>query len=99
MCLSGYDGKLSRAVLRGPGGSNAHPATRLLEKWERHCAYCHATNVPLQIEHIVPKSRGGSNRASNLTLACEPCNQRKGNRTAEEYGFVRRESCVCSCSA
>ena len=33
----------------------------VLEKWGRACAYCHATNVPLQIEHIVPKSRGGSN--------------------------------------
>jgi 5-methylcytosine-specific restriction endonuclease McrA len=59
----------------------------LLEKWGRRCAYCHATGVPLQVEHIVPKTRpGGSDRASNLTLACEPCNQRKGTRTAEEFG-------------
>ncbi len=58
----------------------------LLEKWERRCAYCHATGVPLQIEHIVPKARNGSDRASNLTLACEPCNQHKGTMTAEEFG-------------
>lgn len=58
----------------------------LLEKWERRCAYCHATGVPLQIEHIVPKARHGSDRASNLTLACEPCNQRKGTQTAAEFG-------------
>jgi 5-methylcytosine-specific restriction endonuclease McrA len=59
----------------------------LLEKWGRRCAYCHATGVPLQVKHIVPKTRnGGSDRASNLTLACAPCNQRKGTRTAEEFG-------------
>jgi 5-methylcytosine-specific restriction endonuclease McrA len=59
----------------------------LLEKWGRRCAYCSATNVRLQIEHLVPRARGGSNRVSNLTLACEPCNLRKGNQTAAEFGF------------
>ncbi len=59
----------------------------LLQKWQRTCAYCRAKGIPLQIEHLVPKSRGGSDRASNLTLACEPCNVRKGNQTADEFGY------------
>ena len=59
----------------------------LLEKWGRACAYCGQINLPLEIEHIVPKSRGGSNRISNLALACHDCNQTKGNKTAAEYGF------------
>jgi len=59
----------------------------LLEKWGRKCVYCGKTDVPLQIEHIVPKSRGGSNRVSNLTLACEKCNLAKGNKTAAEFGY------------
>jgi hypothetical protein len=42
--------------------------------------------VPLQVEHIVPRARGGTNRVSNLTLACEPCNLRKGTRTAAQFG-------------
>jgi 5-methylcytosine-specific restriction endonuclease McrA len=58
----------------------------LLEKWNRTCAYCGATKVPLQIEHITPKARGGSNRVSNLTLACEPCNTARGTQTAAEFG-------------
>lgn len=58
----------------------------LLEKWDRRCAYCGATNTPLQIEHIIPRTRGGSNRVSNLTLACDPCNTRKGTQTAREFG-------------
>ncbi|PCI27487.1 MAG: hypothetical protein COB67_08445, partial [SAR324 cluster bacterium] len=48
----------------------------LLEKWNRTCVYCGAQNVPLEIEHIIPKSKGGSNRVSNLTLACVSCNQK-----------------------
>jgi len=59
----------------------------LLTKWGRKCAYCGATDRPLQIEHLVPKARGGSDSVSNLTIACEPCNQRKGNCTAVEFGF------------
>ncbi len=59
----------------------------LLEKWSRKCAYCGKTNVPLEVEHIIPKSRGGTDRVSNLTLACHKCNQKKGNKTAEEFGF------------
>ena len=57
----------------------------LLEKWGRQCAYCDAKNVPLQIEHIQPKAQGGSNRASNLTLACQCCNQKKAARSIEEF--------------
>jgi 5-methylcytosine-specific restriction endonuclease McrA len=63
----------------------------MLEKWGRKCAYCSRTGLPLQIEHIIPKSRGGSDRISNLTLACEGCNQRKGTRTAAEFGFPELE--------
>ncbi len=59
----------------------------LLEKWNRACAYCGATHLPLQIEHIVPKSRGGSNRIANLAIACEACNLKKGAHTAEAFGF------------
>jgi len=57
----------------------------LLEKWQRTCAYCGKRDLPLQVEHIQPRSRGGSNRISNLTLACEPCNTRKGNRSLDEF--------------
>ena len=59
----------------------------LLEKYKRKCAYCKKENIPMQIEHIIPKSRGGSNRVTNLTLACEKCNLKKDNKTAQEFGF------------
>jgi len=59
----------------------------LLDKWKRKCAYCGKKDVPLQVEHIIPKSRGGTDRISNLTLACKTCNVKKGNQTAEEFGY------------
>jgi len=58
----------------------------LLEKWGRKCAYCGKKDIPLEIEHIIPKSRGGTNRVSNLTLSCNKCNLKKGTQTAEEFG-------------
>jgi 5-methylcytosine-specific restriction endonuclease McrA len=57
----------------------------LLTKWHRQCAYCSVENVPFEIEHVQPKSRGGSDRVSNLTLACHDCNQKKGNQDVREF--------------
>lgn len=57
----------------------------LLEKWNRKCVYCDAKDLPLQIEHIHPKSKGGSNSISNLTLACEKCNIKKGTKDIKEF--------------
>ena len=52
----------------------------LLEKWGRRCAYCEKGDIPLQIEHIQCRAKGGSHRMSNLTLACEACNLAKGTQ-------------------
>jgi hypothetical protein len=57
----------------------------LLQKWGRKCAYCPAKNTPLEIEHIIPKAKGGSNCVTNLTLAYVPCNQAKGSLNVEEF--------------
>ncbi|TMR14653.1 HNH endonuclease [Nonomuraea turkmeniaca] len=57
----------------------------LLAKWGRACAYCGSSGMPLNIDHIHPRSRGGSDRVSNLTLACVSCNQAKGNRPIEDF--------------
>jgi 5-methylcytosine-specific restriction endonuclease McrA len=57
----------------------------LLEKFSRRCVYCGAAGVPLNIDHMVPRSRGGSGRVSNLVLACVPCNQAKGGRDVREF--------------
>jgi len=57
----------------------------LLEKWQHRCAYCGKQSVPLQVEHIVARARGGTDRASNLTLSCEACNVTKGTQPIEVF--------------
>jgi len=57
----------------------------LLEKWGRQCAYCGMRDVPLQIEHIHPRAKLGTDRISNLTLACEPCNSKKGAQDVQVF--------------
>jgi 5-methylcytosine-specific restriction endonuclease McrA len=57
----------------------------LLEKWKRRCAYCDAAEVPLSIDHVHPKAKGGSDRISNLVLACLPCNQRKNAQDVRAF--------------
>ena len=57
----------------------------LLEKFNRRCVYCRTSGVPLEVEHVRPRTRGGSNRVANLVTSCRPCNQAKGNLTAEEF--------------
>jgi len=59
----------------------------LLLKFGHTCAYCGGLSKDpvLEVEHETPRSRGGSDRASNLAIACHTCNQTKGKRTPEEW--------------
>ena len=62
----------------------------LLLKFGHQCAYRRdesPCDVYLEAEHIIPRSKGGSNRISNLTIACRKHNREKGDATAAEYGF------------
>jgi 5-methylcytosine-specific restriction endonuclease McrA len=49
---------------------------RLIERDGPYCKLCGTRRAPtdLNIDHITPKSEGGSNNISNLRLACYPCN-------------------------
>ena len=69
----------------------------LSEKFSHRCCYCgtpEGNGTRFEVEHIVPKSRGGSSRISNLAWSCHECNAEKGNRTAAEYGHpeVQRQA-------
>jgi 5-methylcytosine-specific restriction endonuclease McrA len=57
----------------------------LLDKWSRRCAYCDRRGLPLQVEHIQSRARGGTNRVSNLTLACAVCNVAKGTQHIRDF--------------
>ncbi len=48
------------------------------------CQYCRRGDVPLTIDHIVPKSKGGDDSWENLVAACVRCNNKKGDRTPDD---------------
>jgi len=62
-----------------------------LEYHGHQCRYCRRTG-PMQIEHMIPLSRGGANFPSNLVPACKGCNTKKGTRTYFEFMELINES-------
>lgn len=54
------------------------------------CVYCGRGDLPLTIDHIIPKARGGEDVWENLVAACVICNNRKGNKTPEEANLIMR---------
>ena len=52
----------------------------------RKCVYCGSANKErYEIDHVVPKSAGGTDRVSNLVISCRECNADKGNRSVREF--------------
>jgi 5-methylcytosine-specific restriction endonuclease McrA len=60
------------------------------------CQYCGAQpgSAELTIDHVIPRSHGGSSSWDNCVLACVACNRRKANRTPEQAGMVLRKQPV-----
>lgn len=54
------------------------------------CAYCDRATTRLTIDHLIPRSRGGSTVFENCVAACPECNLRKGNRTPAEAQMTPR---------
>lgn len=49
------------------------------------CVYCHGPAET--IDHVVPRSRGGTHAWDNVVAACAPCNHSKGDKTPAELGW------------
>ncbi len=62
------------------GAPTAAVRIRVMKRDRFQCTYCAApgTDAELEVDHIIPVARGGSNHMSNLTTACRACNQKKG---------------------
>lgn len=69
-----------------PGGGVSYSQwMAVLDCHEHRCFYCDYNGSSLQMEHMVPLSRGGWHAPFNVVPACPSCNQRKGSLTAEEF--------------
>ena len=54
------------------------------------CQYCGAAAE--NVDHITPRSRGGSHTWDNVVASCRPCNSRKENRSVAEVGLKLRRA-------
>jgi hypothetical protein len=58
--------------------------------WSGPCAYC-GDEAQLQVDHVIPLSRGGTNDRANLAPACKSCNMDKLDFTPEEWREWREQ--------
>ena len=76
-----------------PDGDYRRHKSRLYRNQDGKCVLCNGqfNYENMEIDHITPRSRGGSDAVENLQLLCRQCNRRKSARPqSEAVGIVRR---------
>jgi 5-methylcytosine-specific restriction endonuclease McrA len=53
------------------------------------CQYC-GSRTSLTVDHVIPRSKGGSSEWENIVASCAPCNRRKGDRLINQAGMSLR---------
>jgi 5-methylcytosine-specific restriction endonuclease McrA len=56
------------------------------------CQYCGSARGSLTVDHVIPRSKGGSSRWDNIVTCCAPCNRRKGDRLPKHAGMHPRHA-------
>src|SRR4029453_5430746 len=77
--------------VRVPRGVTKRISRRVLfarDGWK--CVYCGTQGNRLTLDHVVPRSRGGTSVWENVVTSCAPCNHRKGDRLLEETSMTLR---------
>ena len=76
--------------LHGPNSGFENRKMAVLWRDGYVCQYCGVNCIEAglvaEVDHVIPRSRGGTMAWTNLVCACRPCNRAKGNRTAAEFG-------------
>lgn len=93
-CLKKVEGKADKQLLciscsrrkvdnQGQKNRNNRFARVRRKFWERNpcCHYCGAKLefIESTLDHVIPRSKGGTGKQSNLVLSCLPCNLAKGD--------------------
>ena len=77
--------------VRVPRGVTKRISRRVLfarDGWK--CVYCGSEGHRLTLDHVVPRSRGGTSVWENVVTSCAPCNHTKGDRMLEETSMTLR---------
>jgi 5-methylcytosine-specific restriction endonuclease McrA len=74
---------------RIPHQTRALSRKNILMRDRYTCQYCQKVlnTGDLTLDHVIPRSRGGETTWENLVACCNPCNNKKGNRTPDEAGM------------
>src|SRR6204780_1258454 len=74
---------------RIPHQTRALSRKNILLRDRNTCQYCGVIlpSAELTLDHVIPRSRGGSSTWENLVACCHPCNRRKGNQFPLEVGM------------
>ncbi|MEA2398260.1 MAG: hypothetical protein QOK25_1816 [Thermoleophilaceae bacterium] len=60
------------------------------DKWT--CQYCGGGRDNLTVDHVIPRSKGGTSGWDNIVTCCAPCNRRKGDRLPKHAGMHPRHA-------
>ncbi len=82
--------RLRRYVRRPPRYHVAFNRRNVFRRDGNTCQYCGKVGLDLTLDHIVPRSKGGTSSWENIVTACRECNARKRDRTPEEAKMVLR---------
>lgn len=73
---------------------SAKKKAAVISKTDGRCAYCgielyddDMSALGMTIDHLTPKSRGGTDELANLVVCCRSCNSTKGVKTLDEFRF------------
>ena len=66
-----------------------HLRAYVRELWRHRCAYCGKASwesrTRFEVDHVVPRSKGGPTNVGNLVWACRPCNQAKADKNLDAF--------------
>ena len=78
------------AYVRIPRDAHRRKITRRAvfarDRWT--CQYCGHRRGNLTVDHVIPRSKGGSSSWDNIVTCCAPCNRRKGDRLPKQARMV-----------
>ncbi|MEI6232471.1 MAG: HNH endonuclease [Planctomycetota bacterium] len=79
--LTDFNGRFSKEV--------RFSRRNIFERDENSCQYCarKMDRTDLTLDHVVPRSRGGTSTWTNIVLACVKCNMKKGDRLLTEINM------------
>lgn len=87
-----YPGEGFKAKLAFMSAKKVHMRTRLAEAQNWRCCWCGKHCVPesnkhnsATIEHVTPRSQGGTDTWENFAMSCNHCNQARGVRSVERF--------------